>query len=161
MDTTEQEIINVFVIVHNQMGTADANLQAALKALMKKGQRILFLGHTGQTSEAIELLKNQCLPLVRHLKDDFQLLQTQKTVQKHSDSDSGYPFESMKEKLMKALAALDRESINLPLGPTYRQLFRKSFQFVRPSPPRRGPSSRRPEPRRPEVPCRGGDGRTN
>ena len=29
----------------------------------------------------------------------------------------------------------------------------KNFQFVRPLPPRRGPSSRRPEPRRPEGPA--------
>ena len=37
----------------------------------------------------------------------------------------------------------------------------KHFQFARPSPLWRGPSSRHPEPRRPEGPRRSGDGRTN
>ena len=39
------------------------------------------------------------------------------------------------------------------------KVFRKHFQFVRPSPPRRGPSGRRGSGRRLEGPCRGGDGR--
>ena len=42
-----------------------------------------------------------------------------------------------------------------------KDVISKHFQFVRPSPPRRGPSSGRPEPRRPKGPGRGGDGRTN
>ena len=39
--------------------------------------------------------------------------------------------------------------------------FSQKFQFVRPSPLRRGPSCRRPKPRRPEGPCRSGDSHTN
>ena len=47
-------------------------------------------------------------------------------------------------------------SVRANLGPKFSepkiQNF-KNFQIVRPSPPRRGPSSRRPEPGRPEGPC--------
>ena len=49
-------------------------------------------------------------------------------------------------------------------GLTYSEpkiLIFNNFQFVRPLPPRREPSSLRPEPRRPEGPRRSGDGRTN
>ena len=60
----------------------------------------------------LRLLKNQCLPLVRHLKENFQLLQTQKTVQQHGDPDSGWLIDSMEENLMKALAALEKEDMD-------------------------------------------------
>merc|ERR1719321_879914 len=113
MDATENEMNVVFMTVAKEIrGTADENLQAALKHLRKNAGKILMLGYTGRIPEAIELLKNQCLPLIRHLKDDFQLLETRKTMQKQSDSDSGSPFDSMKEALMKALAALEKEDMD-------------------------------------------------
>ena len=55
-------------------------------------------------------------------------------------------------------------SVRVNFGPKFSEpkiLNFKNFQFVRPSPPRRGPSSRPAEPRRPEGPRGGGDGRTN
>merc|ERR1719321_839956 len=97
--------------VAKEMGAADENLRASLSHLRKNGGKILFLGYTGRIPEAIELLKKQCLPLIRHLKDEFQLLQTRKTVQNQSDSDSGSPFDSMKEALMKVLAAREKEDM--------------------------------------------------
>ena len=43
------------------------------------------------------------------------------------------------------LPSSHRERENLPLGPTYPQLFRKYFQFVQPSPPQRYYIYRAPE----------------
>ena len=65
---------------------------------------------------------------------------------------------------VRAPFGLRSGSVRADFGPKFSepkiQNF-KNFQFVRPSPPRRGPSSRPAEPRRPEGPRRGGDGRTN
>merc|ERR1719321_2261200 len=109
MDATENEMDVFFMTVAKEIrGTADKNLQSALRHLRKNGGKILFFGHTGRIPEAIELLKNQCLPLIQHLKSEFQLLQMRRTVRKHSDSNSSIPFDSMKEALMKALAALEK-----------------------------------------------------
>ena len=67
MDATEYEMDVFFMTVAKEIrGTADENLQSALRHLRKNGGKILMLGYTGRIPEAIELLKKQCLPLLRH-----------------------------------------------------------------------------------------------